>query len=74
MLVWGLGYVYAGKVLKGTWTFFIFSLVWGFYLIEVILLGFSFSLLLDILIGYFVSGLWFGYDAYNAALRARERY
>lgn len=73
-LVWGLGYIYAGKVFKGTETFFIFAFVWGFYLIEVFIEGFSFSLLTDILIGYFVSGLWFAYDGYNVAVRAKERH
>jgi hypothetical protein len=74
LLVWGLGYIYVGKVFKGTWSFFIFALVWGFYLIEVLIVGFSFSLLIGILIGYFVSGLWFAYDGYNVAIRAKERY
>ena len=74
LLVWGLGYIYAGKVFKGTSTFFLFAFVWGFYLIEVLIAGFSFSLLIDILIGYFVSGLWFAYDGYNVAVREKERY
>ena len=74
ILVWGLGYVYLGKVFKGTWTFFIFALFWGFYLIEVSIVGFSFYLLIEILVGYFLSGAWFGYDAYNMAIKLRERY
>jgi TM2 domain-containing membrane protein YozV len=73
-LVWGLGYIYAGKVFKGTGTFFLFAFVWGFYLIDILIVGFSFSLLIDILIGYFVSGLWFAYDGYSAAVKAKERY
>jgi len=74
ILVWGLGYIYLGKVFKGTFTFFLFALVWGFYLIEVFIVGFSFSLFLEILVGYFVSGLWFGYDAYNMAVKLRNSY
>jgi len=74
LFVWGLGYIYVGKVFKGTWSFFIFALVWGFYLIEVLIVGFGFSLLIDILIGYLVSGLWFAYDGYNVAVKAKERY
>lgn len=74
MLVWGLGYVYIGKVFKGTYTFFLFALVWGFYLIDILISGFSLSLLVEILAGYAVSSLWFGYDAYGQAIKARERY
>ena len=73
MLVWGLGYIYAGKFFKGTMTFFLFAFVWGFYLIEVIFAGFSLSLMLEILGGYFLSGLWFGYDAYNVAVREKYK-
>jgi len=72
ILVWGLGYIYIGKIFKGTATFFLFALVWGFYLIYVLILGFSFSLLSEILIGYFLSGLWFGYDAYNMAIKIKR--
>jgi hypothetical protein len=74
VLVWGLGYIYLGKVWKGTYTFFLFAVVWGFYLIYIIIAGFSFSLLLEILAGYFLSSVWFGYDAYNMAIKMRERY
>jgi len=74
MLVWGLGYIYLGKAFKGTATFFLFALVWGFYLIYVLIGGFSFSLLSEIIIGYFLSGLWFGYDAYNMAIKMKKRY
>jgi len=73
-LVWGLGYIYIGKVFKGIYTFFLFALALGFILIEVLIAGFSFSLLVEILIGYFVTGSWFGYDAYGQAIKARERY
>jgi len=74
MLVWGLGYIYLGKVFKGTWTFFLFAISLVFYLIYVFIAGFSFSLLIDILIGYFLSSLWFGYDAYKMAKRINESY
>ena len=74
VLIWGLGYIYLGKVFKGTATFFLFALVWGFYLIDILITGFSFSLLLEILVGYFLSSIWFGYDAYNIAIKTRERY
>jgi len=74
VLVWGLGYVYLGKVWKGTYTFFLFAIVWGFNLIYIFVVGFSFSLLIEILVGYFLSSAWFGYDAYNMAIKVRERY
>jgi hypothetical protein len=72
MLVWGLGYIYLGKIFKGTYTFFLFAIVWGFYLIYIFIAGFSFSLLMEILIGYFLGGLWFGYDAYNTAIKIKK--
>lgn len=74
VLVWGLGYIYIGKVWKGTYTFFLFALVWGFYLIDILITGFSFSLLLEILVGYFVSSIWFGYDAYKMAIKLKNSY
>jgi len=72
MLVWGLGYIYLRKIFKGTYTFFLFAIVWGFYLTYILIVGFSFSLLVDILIGYFLGGLWFGYDAYNMAIKIKK--
>jgi hypothetical protein len=74
MIVWGLGYVYLGKFFKGTWTFFLFAIACGFYLIYVLIAGFSFSLLLEILAGHFLTSLWFGYDAYSMAFKIKERY
>ena len=74
VLVWGLGYIYLGKIFKGTATFFLFAVVWGFNLIYIFIVGFNFYLLLEILAGYFLSSVWFGYDAYNMAIKMRERY
>lgn len=73
MLVWGLGYIYLGKLFKGTATIFLFALTFGFYFVYVLIAGFSFNLLIEILIGYFLSSLWFGYDAYKIANRINER-
>jgi len=73
ILVWGLGYIYAGKVFKGTWTFFLFAIACGFYLI-LFIFGFSFSLLLETIIEHFLTSLWFGYDAYKMAIKIKERY
>jgi len=73
MLVWGLGYIYVGKVFKGTATFFLFAITCGFYLI-LFAFGFSFSLLIELVIEHFLSCLWFGYDAYNQAIKVKDRY
>jgi len=73
VLVWGLGYIYLGKIFKGTWTFFIFAIACGFYLI-LFTLGFSFSLLLETIFEHFLTSLWFGYDAYKMAIKINERY
>jgi hypothetical protein len=73
ILVWGLGYVYVGKVFKGTWTFFLFAIACGFYLI-LFIFGFSFSLLLETIIEHFLTSLWFGYDAYKMAIKIKEMY
>jgi hypothetical protein len=72
VLVWGLGYIYLRKLIKGTYTFFAFSLFWGFYLIVMFIFGFDLTYLIETLIGYFVSSLWFGYDAYSLAINVKE--
>ena len=73
MLVWGLGYIYLGKFFKGTYTFFLFAIACGFYLI-LFVLGFSFSLLIETIIEHLLTSLWFGYDVYRMAIKIKERY
>ena len=74
LFIWGLGYVYIGKVFKGTYTFFLFAVAFGIYFIYFLIIGFSFSLLIEILIGHLIGGLWFGYDAYEMANKLEKTY
>ena len=74
LFVWGLGYIYIGKVFKGTYTFFLFALAFGIYFIYVLFAGLNFSVIIEILVGHLITGLWFGYDAYEMANKIERRY